>query len=119
MAARRTKADAARRAALLAYCRIAPGDLTAEEETLLEGLYGYAAGYMAQAGVAEPEEGTPRRAQYDLCANALVLDAWDRRDISFVGTSTAENPSFWRLLNQLKLTEPDVSNLDTSGSGGG
>jgi len=43
-----------RRAALLAYCRIAPGDLTAEEETLLEGLYGYAAGYMAQAGVAEP-----------------------------------------------------------------
>lgn len=108
-----------RRAALLAYCRIAPGDLTAEEETLLEGLYGYAAGYMAQAGVAEPEEGTPRRAQYDLCANALVLDAWDRRDISFVGTSTAENPSFRRLLNQLKLTEPDVSNLDTSGSGGG
>lgn len=74
---------------------------------------------MAQAGVAELEEGTPRRAQYDLCVNALVLDAWDRRDISFVGTSTAENPSFRRLLNQLKLTKPDVSNLDTSGSGGG
>ena len=82
-------------------------------------LYDAAVGYMSQAGVREPPECTPRRAQYDLCVNYLVLDSWDRRDISFVGTSTAENPSFRRLLNQLKLTKPDVSNLDTSGSGGG
>lgn len=75
--------------------------------------------YMTQAGVREPPEGTPRRAQFDLYVNYLVLDSWDRRDVSFVGTSTAENPSFRRLLNQLKLTEPDVSNLDTSGSGEG
>lgn len=130
-----------RKGALLAYCRIEAGELTPEEEVLLDGLYGYAVGYLEQAGVAEPEAGTPRRAQYDLCVNALVLDAWDRRGtaVSERGTFTAaENLSFRRLLNQLKLTEhltaplaeagsagprltePNVSNLDTSpGEGGG
>ena len=69
---------------------------------------------MEQAGVSEPAEGTARRAQYDLCVNYLVLDSWDRRDASFVGAASSENPAFRRLLNQMKLTEPDVSNLDTS-----
>lgn len=109
-----------RKGALLAYCRIEADELTPEEEVLLEGLYSYAVGYLEQAGVAEPEAGTPRRAQYDLCVNALVLDAWDRRGtaVSERGTFTsAENLSFRRLLNQLKLTEPDVSKLDTSAPG--
>lgn len=106
-----------RRAFLLAYCRI--DELEAWEDSLLEAMYDAAVSYMTQAGVSEPEDGTSRRAQYDLCVNYLVLDSWDRRDVSFVGTATAENPSFRRLLNQLKLTEPDVSELDTSGPGEG
>lgn len=104
----------ARKAGLLAFCRL--DELSAEEEGLLEVLYGAAVGYMAQAGVGEPPENTPRRAQYDLCVNYLVLDSWDRRDVSITGTIAADNPAFRRLLNQLKLTEPDVSNLDTIGS---
>lgn len=116
-----------RRAALLAYCRIEAEGLLEEERALLEGLYEYAVGYMRQAGVAEPEAGTARRAQYDLCVNALVLDAWDRRGSSAgdQGTGAGENRSFRLLLNQLKLTEParnfvgDVSDLDTSPGEGG
>lgn len=98
-----------RRASLLAYCRIEAEDLTAEEDGLLEVLYWSAVGYMAQAGVAEPGEGSPRRAQYDLCVNALVLDGWDRRGTAVQerGTyTTVENRSFRQLLNQLKRTEP-------------
>ena len=105
----------ARKPSLLAFCRL--DELSPEEELLLEVLYCAAMGYMTQAGVREPPEGTPRRAQYDLCVNYLVLDGWDRRDVSFVGASSSENPAFRRLLNQMKLTEPDVSNSDTSGPG--
>lgn len=107
----------ARKVTLLAFCRL--DELSPEEEELLGTLYDAAVGYMAQAGIGEPPEDTPRRAQYDLCVNYLVLDSWDRRDVSITGTIVADNPAFRRLLNQLKLTEPDVSNLDTSGLGGG
>ena len=100
-----------RRAELLAYCRID----TAEngETALIQTLYDAAVGYMAQAGVGEPAAGSPRRAQYDLCINYLVLDGYDRRDTTILGTVVADNPAFRRLLNQLKLTEP-VPNLDTA-----
>ena len=107
-----------RRASLLAYCRLEAEELTAEEDGLLEVLYWSAVGYMAQAGVAEPVEGSPRRAQYDLCVNALVLDGWDRRGTAVQerGTyTTVENRSFRQLLNQLKRTEPVVSRLDPTG----
>lgn len=103
----------ARKVTLLAFCRL--DNLSAEEEKLLRALYDAAVGYMTHAGVREPPEYTPRRAQYDLCVNYLVLDSWDRRDASFVGAASSENPAFRRLLNQMKLTEPDVSKLDTSG----
>ena len=105
----------ARRASLLAYCRIE--EPTAEELLTLEGLYDAAVGYLEQAGVSEPEEGTPRRAQYDLCVNFMVLRDFDLREATITGTIVNDNPAFRRLLTQLKLTEPDVSNLDTSGGG--
>lgn len=93
-----------RRTALLAYCRIE--DPTQEELLTLEGLYDAAVGYLEQAGVAQPQEGTPRRAQYDLCVNFMVLRDFDQRDAQVSGTVT-DNPAFRRLLNQLKLTEPE------------
>ena len=102
-----------RRAALLAYCKLTEFAEDPEVTALLETLYGAALAYMAQAGISEPPEGTPRRAQYDLCVNAMVLDSWDRREISVSGT-VSENPAFRRVVNQLKMTE-NVSNLDTSG----
>ena len=102
-----------RRASLLAYCRIeAP---TAEELLTLEGLYDAAVGYLERAGVAEPEDGTTRRAHYDLCVNFMVLRDFDLRDAEVSGTIT-DNPAFRRLITQLKLSEP-VSDSDTSGEG--
>lgn len=103
----------ARRAELLAYCKLTEFAEDPEVEALIGTYYGAAAAYMAQAGISEPPVGTPRRAQYDLCVNAMVLDSWDRREISVSGT-VSENPAFRRVMNQLKMTE-NVSNLDTSG----
>ena len=102
--------DDAVRSRLMAYCRI--DALEEGEEALLQGLYEAAVSYMEQAGISEPEQGTARRAQYELCVNALVLDGYDRRDVTITGTIVSENPAFRRMLTQLKLTEP-VSNLDT------
>lgn len=99
-----------RKTALLAYCRI--DALENGEEPLLQGLYEAAVSYMDQAGISEPEEGTARRSQYDLCVNALVLDAYDRRGAQSEG-NVGENPMLHRMITQLKLTEPFVSNLDT------
>ena len=103
--------DEARKAALMAYCRI--DALEEGEEALLQGLYEAAVSYMEQAGVSEPEEGTARRAQYELCVNYLVLDGYDRRDVTITGTIVSENPAFRRMLTQLKLTEVPVSESDT------
>lgn len=96
---------------LMAYCRI--DALEEGEELLLQGLYEAAVSYMEQAGISEPETGTPRRAQYDLCINYLVLDGYDRRDMTITGTIVADNPSFRRMLTQLKFSEPSVSGSDT------
>ncbi len=94
----------ARRQTLTAYCRL--DELEAGEESLLASMYDAAVAYMTQAGVAEPPDGTPRRGQYDLLVNALVLDSWDRRDLTIAGTITTDNPALRRMLDQLKLTEP-------------
>ena len=93
-----------RRAELMAYCRI--DELGPGEDTLLAALYSSAVGYMTQAGVSEPAAGTDRRCQYDLCVNYLVLDGYDRREVTITGTIVAANPVFRQLLNQLKFTEP-------------
>lgn len=96
---------------LMAYCRI--DALEDGEDLLLQGLYDAAVSYMEQAGISEPKEETPRRAQYDLCINALVLDEYDRRDVTITGTIVADNPSFRRKFNQLKHTSFRVSESDT------
>lgn len=95
---------------LMAYCRI--DALEDGEDLLLQGLYDAAVSYMEQAGISEPKEETPRRAQYDLCICALVLDGYDRREVTITGTIVSDNPMFHRMLTQLKLTEP-VSESDT------
>ncbi len=43
----------------MAYCRI--DELTPEEAPVFEMIVQAAVAYMMQAGVSEPEEGTPRR----------------------------------------------------------
>nr|WP_326216492.1 head-tail connector protein [uncultured Oscillibacter sp.]DAZ27213.1 MAG TPA: head tail connector [Caudoviricetes sp.] len=103
--------DDAAKSRLMAYCRI--DALEEGEELLLQGLYEAAVSYMEQAGVSEPEAGTPRRAQYDLCINALVLDSYDRRGVQTEG-SVSDNPQLRRMIVQLKLTEPAVSESDTA-----
>lgn len=96
---------------LMAYCRI--DTLEDGEDLLLQTLYDAAVSYMEHAGISEPQEGTPRRAQYDLCVNYLVLDGYDRRDVTITGTIVSDNPMFRRMITQLKLTEPVVSDSDT------
>lgn len=96
---------------LMVYCRI--DALEEGEELLLQGMYGAAVSYLEQAGISEPKEGTTRRAQYDLCVNYLVLDGYDRRDVTITGTIVADNPMFRRMITQLKLTEMPVSDSDT------
>lgn len=103
-----------RRKTLLAYCRIDAAE--DGEDGLIQTMYDDAVGYMANAGVSIPKDGTDRRAQYDMCINHLVLDAYEHRNVIITGTIVAENPVFRRKLNQLKLTEP-VPELGT-GSGG-
>lgn len=98
-----------RRASLLAYCKLTELADDPEVQLLIPMLYDAAVGYMGGAGVNVPESGTTRAAQYDLCVNALVLDGWERREVSMTGASVVENPAFRRLINQLKLTEPAVS----------
>lgn len=105
--------DTIRRSSLLAYCKLTELADDPEVVALIDGLYDAAVGYMAGAGVSEPASGTPRRAQYDLCINYLVLDGYNVRTMEYAGTQITENPAFRRVLNQLKLTEGMVSKSDT------
>ena len=97
-----------RRASLLAYCKLTELADDPEVQMLIPMLYAAAVGYLDNAGVAVPESGTARAAQYDLAVNYLVLDWWERREVSVVSTVVADNPAFRRLINQLKLTENAV-----------
>lgn len=102
-----------RQRALLNYCRI--DDPTQEDLELLEGLYTDAVSYMSHAGVAEPDPGSARMAEYSMCVNALVLDAWDNRGIQTGDKTLTDNPAFRRRIVQLKLTEAVRSDSDTEG----
>ena len=89
-----------RKGLLLAYCRLDGEELTEEEHGLLELFFHSAVDYV---GIVEPTE-RGRRAKLDLVVNAMVLDAWDHRDMKEY-TPTLPNPALRNLLNQLKLTE--------------
>ncbi len=102
---------AEQKAVLITYCRLTPEELDEADYALLEMLNDAAVAYLDQAGIPQPPEGTPRAGQYDLLRCALVLDAYDHRDLTVPGT-LADNPSFRRRLVQMKLTNP-VSNLGT------
>ena len=104
---------AERRKTLLAYCRIDEED---PDVSLVPGWYAASVAYMTGAGVSIPQDGTDRRALYDLCINYMVLGKYERRNMTITGPIVAENPAFRQALNQLKLTEP-VPELGT-GSGG-
>lgn len=92
------------------YCRVDADDAQ------LAGFADAAAAYLANAGVSEPDDGTPRAAQYLQCVKYLTLDLYDRRDTAVEG-ALGDNPAFRRLLNQLKLTEP-VPESDTDSEEG-
>ena len=98
-----------RKASLLAYCKLTELADDPEVQLLIPLLYDAAVGYMTDAGIAQPEPGTSRVSQYDLCVNYLVLDAWERRETAMVATVVTDNPAFRRLINQLKLTGPGTS----------
>ena len=107
-----------RLASLLAYCKLTELEDDPEVQALIPLFFSAAVSYMTQAGISEPEEGTPRRAQYDLCVNSMVLDSWERRDTAITSTVVTDNPAFRQVMNQLKLTETrNVSDSDTSGGG--
>lgn len=97
-----------------AYMR-ADGD---DDDAVVEQCVIAARDYMTTAGVALPPSGTPRRASYDVCAHRIALDDYDERR-GVIHEKAEENPAFRRRLNQLKLTEPPVSNLDTGADDSG
>lgn len=96
-------------ASLLAYCKLTELADDPEVQALIPALYDAAVGYLANAGVSQPPPDTSRAAQYDLCVNRLVLDSWERREVTITGTIVADNPVFRRQINQLKWTEGEVS----------
>ncbi len=103
-----------RMSALLNYCKLAEFQDDPEVQALIPVFFRAAVGYMTQAGISLPPDDSPRRAQYDLCVDHMVLNSWENRETSYVGTVTVDNPAFRRMVNQLKLTEPgNVSKLDT------
>lgn len=99
-------------ATLLAYCRVTGEELEAGEVALMEECFWAAVGYMTGAGISYPAGDRPRQAQYNMVVNALVLDAWDKRDATLMATVVAENPVLRRTMTQLKLSEP-VPDLGT------
>ena len=81
------------------YCHVEADDAE------IPGFVDTAAAYLADAGVLEPQDGSPRFAMYLLCVKALTLEQYDRRGIS-IDQAASENRVVRLMLNQLKLTEP-------------
>ena len=87
-------------------------DTEEDEPVALECLQS-AREYLSNAGVSLPPEGSGRRVQYDMAAHILASSYYQRRTATVEGTAVTENPVLRPILNQLKLTEPPVSKLDT------
>lgn len=85
----------------------------AEDDSLVISCVNAARAYLREAGVALPAYNTPRRALYDTVCHSLALSVYDRRETVLTGSAVAQNPVLRGMLNQLKLTEEPVSNLDT------
>ena len=102
--------DAIKRS-ILAYCRL---DLNPDEEDDFADCVMGAVSYLAEAGVAYPAEATERWHAYMRCLKAMVLDDWDHRGAQSSGQAPVENPAFRRRLNQLKMSEPTVSESGTA-----
>ena len=103
------------KARLISYCHL--DELSEDELMGLTRFYYGAVSYMTNAGIREPKQGTPRRAQYDSLVDALVLDKWDHRGSQVVGQELKDNPAFTNEIIQLQSTEPAVSELYTTGTG--
>lgn len=87
------------------YCKVEMDDAQ------LPGFVAAASGYLAGAGVSEPEDGTLRAEIYLQCIKYQVLSMYDRREGTLDGTAS-DNPVYRQMLNQLKQSEP-VPNLGT------
>lgn len=71
---------------IAAYCKVDADDAE------LPGFVDAAAAYLAGAGVREPQDGSPRYAQYLQCVKYLALDLYDRRDTAVMGRSATIPP---------------------------
>lgn len=100
--------DDARLAEVLAYCKLTELADDPEVQTLIPSLYNAAITYLFGAGITRTEVDCPRISLYDLAVNYFVLAAWERRETAMVATVVADNPYFRWMINQLKLTEPEV-----------
>lgn len=87
------------------YCKVEADDAQ------LPGFVAAASGYLAGAGVSEPEDGTLRAEIYLQCIKYQVLSMYDRREGTVDGTAS-DNPVYRQMMNQLKQSEP-VSNVGT------
>ena len=105
------------KAGLMAYCVIGE-PISVDDDAELYECFLSAVSYMQEAGVSLPDADKDplRRAKYNRCLKALVLDEWDNRGTQVSSSSVTDNPSWQRKKNQLKWTEP-VSDSDT-GLGG-
>lgn len=89
----------------LLYCKLDEDLEMSNDSRTFDTCFQSAINYLDGAGIPfpAPETSSDRVAQYQMCLNVLTLDAWDRRAATISG-SVSENPSFRRMLNQLKLT---------------
>lgn len=77
-----------------------------EDDLVVSSLVLAAREYLARAGVSLPGLDSPRRPLYDLVCHSIALGSYGLREDTVTGTSVAENHAMRRMLNQLKLTEP-------------
>lgn len=91
------------KAGLTSYCRIDAADLSPADEADLESFYAAAVGYLAGAGVPEPD--FPPKAA--LGAVVCVREAHGAGRLGSPGRrgdcADPRNPAFRRMLNQLKI----------------